>query len=99
IVPLCSNFSRSISLGRSGNLPPSYQVSVQAGNMSPRAGKLERIIDQEGAMSSFKGEESTSSTLLGAPSFSAQFAPSMTWQPMSPKAPQPKSHQPRQLNG
>ena len=39
------------------------------------------------------------STVVGAPSFSTEYAASMTWQPMSPSEPQPKSYQARQLNG
>ena len=38
-------------------------------------------------------------TLVGWPSLSAQNDGSRIWQPMSPSAPVPKSHQPRQQNG
>ena len=38
-------------------------------------------------------------TLSGDPSSSAQYGMSIMWQPMSPNAPVPKSHQPRHLNG
>src|SRR5580704_7990379 len=96
--PLSSNFSASISGGFGGSLPPSCHVNVQGGN-SPRFGNSYFNTDDIGAISEVIFEDSTNSTLVGAPSFSAQFAPSMMWHAMSPSAPQPKSHQPRQLNG
>src|SRR5882672_12008046 len=93
-----SNFSASISAGRGGSLPPSYHVSVQAG-ISPRTGNWKRRMAHFGGVSEHGGAESTISTLLGAPSFNAQFAPSIMWQPMSPSAPQPKSHHARHATG
>src|SRR6266404_8428504 len=97
IVPLAPN-SPSISFGRSGSLPPSCQYNVH-GTMSPRAGNSYLMTDHTGAISVCSSETSTSSTLVGAPNFNAQFAPSITWHAMSPNAPHPKSHHPRQLNG
>ena len=45
-----------------------------------------------------KGEDAAS-TDTGYPNLSALKAGCKTWQPMSPKAPVPKSHQPRQFQG
>src|SRR5436190_11444911 len=89
--------SLSISAGRGGRSPPSYHVSVTGGIFS-RAANSYVTIDASGYVSSFTRDELTS-TLSGGPSFSARKTASSEWHPMSPRAPVPKSHQPRHLNG
>src|SRR5262245_13529204 len=77
---------------RDGFFPPSYQVTV-TGGILPRAGNSERTILHLGHVSEFTPEDSASIE-MGASSFNAQYAASELWQPMSPGAPVPKSHQP-----
>ena len=63
-----------------------------------------RVIDEMGAVSSaISGGhwwfEELASTLVGWPSRSALKTAESWWQPMSPRTPVPKSHQPRQAKG
>src|SRR5262245_42547951 len=96
IVPF---FGSSLPSARSrlGSLPPSYHVIV-TGGIAPRAANSERTMLHFGQVSALTPDDSAS-TETGASSFSAQYAASALWQPMSPGAPVPKSHQPRQLKG
>ena len=86
-----------------GTLPPSYHI-IFTGGLSPRAGNWNSISHQEGAVS-FRigspvgGEQSLTSTEVGAVSSRAHHAVSRLWTPMSPIGPVPKSQNPRHLNG
>src|SRR5580692_8508868 len=86
-----------------GFFPPSYQVRVTGGRVLPdafeiRSGNWNRMICQAGADCCVTPLE-VASTETGAPNSSAQYAESTMWQAMSPKAPEPKSHQARQSCG
>src|ERR1051325_4189651 len=107
LLPSASLRPGSRSSGRSGRLPPSYHVRVQGGilRFSPvgsvisRAGKWYLRTEELGAISFFNSDEVTRSIRVGLIRPNDQTAPSMMWQAMSPRAPQPKSHQPRQEKG
>src|SRR5580693_4086921 len=97
-VPLESSSAASISAGLGGFWPESYHISAQGGSF-PRAGKEYRRTDISGGISGTSSDEETISTVSGAPRFNAHCGQSMMWHAMSPSAPQPKSHQPRQACG
>src|SRR5580704_13628653 len=78
-------------------LPPSYQVT-RTGGRSPRSGKSYLIMDQFGGLSAVAPSDSAS-TETGYESLSDQKMGSIRWHAISPSAPVPKSHQPRQTNG
>src|SRR5450755_1681120 len=76
---------------------PSYQTYL-TDPISPRAGNWYVTRADDGYVSRFTSVASAT-TLVGAPSFSARNATLAVWQAMSPIAPVPKSHQPRQADG
>jgi hypothetical protein len=68
--------------------------------MPARAGTFQRIVDDVGYMSFVVSPVSaTSSTAEACSIFSALNGPLSEWQPMSPRAPVPKSHHPRHTKG
>src|ERR1043166_9053970 len=77
---------------------PSYQYRV-TGGMEPRAGNSNLMVELFGNMKLLAPSFLMHSTLVGAPSFKAIFGAPRMWQAISPRAPQPKSKKPRQLNG
>src|SRR4051794_2553273 len=79
------------------SLCPSYQLTF-TGGMSPRAGNSYVTCAQPGYVSVFSSSD-FAWMLEGWPSFSAMNGRLAVWQPMSPSAPVPKSHQPRQEKG
>ena len=69
-------------------------------NTAPRPDQVERIVEALGTISAVVSpESSTSSAAVGDSMRSALKIPLIKWQPMSPKAPVPKSHQPRHTKG
>jgi len=94
----CRGSLGSIPLGTGGRSPPSYQVMVTAG-MSPRGPKRYVWVAPAGEATSSSISLDVASTLKGCSSFKANTAGSMLWQAMSPMAPVPKAHHPRQLYG
>ena len=66
--------------------------------MVPRAGYSKRTCADAGQVWSLT-PVAVALTWVGCSSFSAMNAMLAVWQAMSPIAPVPKSHQPRQLNG
>ena len=66
--------------------------------MLPRAGNWYSILADDGQVSAFTSLASAS-MVVGWSSLQARNAMLAVWQAMSPRAPVPKSHQPRQLNG
>ena len=87
----------SNSMGRGGFIPPSYQCNF-TGSKPGRAGNSYVIRDATGYVWSFTRVQHAS-TDVGWPNFKARNTGSIRWQPMSPSAPVPKSHQPRHLKG
>ena len=77
---------------------PSYQ-KIETGGWPLRAGKLNRMEVQSGNISDFMPEVAMTSADDGAPSSSAMKMTFMLCGAMSPRAPLPKSHQPRQEKG
>src|SRR3954468_21422943 len=80
--------------GRLPSFAPSYQVSFTGGR-SPRAGNSYVIVAQAGQVSGLTSLLSAE-TRVGRPSFSAMNGRFAVWHPMSPSAPVPNAHQPRQ---
>ncbi len=64
-----------------------------------RAGNSNTVTDFLGKAKLLLPSCLITSTLVGAPSISAMFTAPRRWQAMSPSGPQPKSKNPRQLNG
>src|SRR3954469_22376255 len=89
VMPLNSSFG--------GMLPPSYQCMVNAARPLS-SGNSNLIFEFDGYVSpSCSGH--SASTAIGSRMLRAMNGMLQVWHAMSPNAPVPKSHQPRQANG
>src|SRR5881409_605386 len=98
--PLVSNGQAAgsvISFGRGGYRLPSRHTTVTGGRL-PFAANEYVMREQAGAVS-LNSFVDSASIRDGYPRLSVQNDASIEWQAISPRAPVPKSHQPRHLNG
>src|SRR6218665_69803 len=90
------------SSGRGGSRPPSHQVIFTSGIFTflyfSRAGKVYCTTSETGAQSKLNLEE-LPCNLVGYFKRRALNGGSKMWQAISPSAPVPKSHHPRQFQG
>src|SRR2546429_1712034 len=84
------------SLGRGGYRLPSRHTTLTSGRL-PLAAKVYVMRETAGAVSPNSLVDS-GSMRVGEPSPSVQNDASIQWQAVAPRAPLPKSHQPRHLN-